>query len=638
MAATDARPVPRKNAAYRFYFAIRKPSDSTLITTWTGADSEVSLDGAAYSDCTNEATEIGTTGTGYIDLTSSEMNADCVILKVTVTNSGAVPLVFTLFPEEVGDYRCNVEQFGGSNGTFSGGRPEVNTTHAAGTAWGSGAITAASIASDAITAAKIADNAIDAGAIASDAITAAKIASDAISAAKIATGAITAAKFAAGAIDAAAIANGAIDAATFAADVDAEILSYIVDDATRIDASALNTLSSHDPGEAIMGATDLGTGAGLTTLATQANVDTIVAKLPSKAFLTGTEAEAGNIELDEANGLPTVIESIADEVQTRTIAAVTTVSSVSGSVGSVTGNVGGNVVGNVNGDLVGSVLGNVAGDVQGNVDGKVLGTGAGTITGTGVRAVDSSGNAIAPSSATTTIASYLDTEVAAILAAVDTEVAAIKAKTDQLTFTVANKVDATATVDVDEEAIADAVWDEAIAGHLTAGTTGAKLNSAASAGDPWATPVPGSYAAGTAGAKIGKIGTPNAIYPSDNPNVEDPMFTLIAGDTYSTDLGNAKRRQSPAGATFPDPTGRTISMGIGRLDSEPDLVVVEGTLVSWTDGVVTADFPFTAEETATLDPDTDQGKYGCSWGVAYAAGFRTAEVGEIQSVREWVNE
>jgi len=42
-------------------------------------------------------------------------------------------------------------------------------------------------------------------------------------------------------ITAAAIANGAIDAATFAADVDAEILSYIVDDATRIDASSLNT-------------------------------------------------------------------------------------------------------------------------------------------------------------------------------------------------------------------------------------------------------------------------------------------------------------------------------------------------------------------------------------------------------------
>ncbi len=107
MAATDARPVPRKNTAYRFYFAIRKPSDATLITTWAGQDSEVSLDGAGYNDCTAEATEIGTTGTGYIDLTAAEMNADAVMLKVTVTNTGAVPLVFTLYPEEAGDYRVD---------------------------------------------------------------------------------------------------------------------------------------------------------------------------------------------------------------------------------------------------------------------------------------------------------------------------------------------------------------------------------------------------------------------------------------------------------------------------------------------------------------------------------------------------
>lgn len=104
MAATDARPVPRKNAAWRVYFAIRK-NDGTLITSWTGADSEVSLDGAAFADCTNEATEIGTSGCGYLDLTSSEMNADAVTIKITVTNTSALPLVLTVFPEEAGDYR-----------------------------------------------------------------------------------------------------------------------------------------------------------------------------------------------------------------------------------------------------------------------------------------------------------------------------------------------------------------------------------------------------------------------------------------------------------------------------------------------------------------------------------------------------
>lgn len=49
---------------------------------------------------------------------------------------------------------------------------------------------------------------------------------------------------------------------------------------------------------------------------------------------------------------------------------------------------------------------------------------------------------LATAAALATVDDFLDTEVAAILAAVDTEVAAIKAKTDSLTFTVAGQVDA----------------------------------------------------------------------------------------------------------------------------------------------------------------------------------------------------
>lgn len=105
MPAGDARPVPRKNTAFRLYFAVRNSTTGALITSWTGADSEVSLDGGSFADCTNEATEIGTSGCGFIDLTSSEMNADAVVYKLTLTNSNALPLVLTLFPEEAGDYR-----------------------------------------------------------------------------------------------------------------------------------------------------------------------------------------------------------------------------------------------------------------------------------------------------------------------------------------------------------------------------------------------------------------------------------------------------------------------------------------------------------------------------------------------------
>ena len=54
---------------------------------------------------------------------------------------------------------------------------------------------------------------------------------------------------------------------------------------------------------------------------------------------------------------------------------------------------------------------------------------------------------------------------------------------------------------------ADAVWDEAIADHVSAGSTGLALNSAGSAGDPWATALPGAYGAGTAGSILSTVNT-----------------------------------------------------------------------------------------------------------------------------------
>ncbi len=50
--------------------------------------------------------------------------------------------------------------------------------------------------------------------------------------------------------------------------------------------------------------------------------------------------------------------------------------------------------------------------------------------------------------------------------------------------------------------IADAVWDEALSGHTTAGSAGKKLGDQSSS-DPWATALPGSYGAGTAGKILG---------------------------------------------------------------------------------------------------------------------------------------
>lgn len=121
---------------------------------------------------------------------------------------------------------------------------------------------------------------------------------------------------------------------------------------------------------------------------------------------------------------------------------------VSGSVGSVTGNVGGNVAGSV-----GSVTGNVGGNVTGSIGSLATQAKADVNAEVDTALTDYDGptNAemeartlVAASYATAanqvTIAGYLDTEIAAILA----DVTAIKAKTDQLTFTTANRVDATA--------------------------------------------------------------------------------------------------------------------------------------------------------------------------------------------------
>jgi hypothetical protein len=120
MASTDARPVPKKNTAFRHYFAIRD-NTGALVTSWAGQDTELSQDGGAFADATNEATEIGTSGVGYIDLTATEMNNDAVIVKVSVTNTDALTYVITLFPEEGGDIRVDATHVGGDAIQQTGG-------------------------------------------------------------------------------------------------------------------------------------------------------------------------------------------------------------------------------------------------------------------------------------------------------------------------------------------------------------------------------------------------------------------------------------------------------------------------------------------------------------------------------------
>jgi hypothetical protein len=128
-----------------------------------------------------------------------------------------------------------------------------------------------------------------------------------------------------------------------------------------------------------------------------------------------------------------------------------------------------------------------------------------------------------------TVAGYLDTEVAAILAAVDTEVAAILADTNELQTDLVNGgrldllIDAikaktdnlpaspAAVSDIPTAAaVADAAWDEALSGHTGAGSAGLALATASSGGvDPsvladavWDEALSGHSTAGTSGKKL----------------------------------------------------------------------------------------------------------------------------------------
>ena len=136
MASTDARPFPIKNTAYRVTFPILD-ADGDLVTGAASLDSEVSKDGGTFADCTNEATEIATSsGMYYLDLSSTEMNADTVAIIVKTGTSGAKTTPIVLYPQEADDIKVSVTHWLGTAAATptTAGVPEVDITHWNGTA------------------------------------------------------------------------------------------------------------------------------------------------------------------------------------------------------------------------------------------------------------------------------------------------------------------------------------------------------------------------------------------------------------------------------------------------------------------------------------------------------------------------
>lgn len=244
------------------YFTIGYESAvlNTTIATLASQTSFTLTDGPAEDDALNGSVVV------IHDIASAVQLGQAYVLDYTGSSKTVTLAAGTTFTAAVGDNisvmpRTDLSYILGTLVSTSTAQLGVNTVNAGGTAWGSGAITAGSIATDAIDADAIAANAIDAGAIA--------------------TGAITAAKFAAGAIDAAAIATGAIDADALAADAVTEIRSYFAGTAdsgtttTLVDAALTQANTDHWNGSTLLITSGVMAGQVRTITAFSTATDTI---------------------------------------------------------------------------------------------------------------------------------------------------------------------------------------------------------------------------------------------------------------------------------------------------------------------------------------------------------------------------
>lgn len=240
MSSTDARPIPRKNTAFRVTFPLLD-ADGDLVTGASSLDSEVSIDGGTFSDCTNEATEIATSsGMYYLDLTSSEMNGDTVAVIVKSASAKTLPLVF--YPEEAGDVRVDVVQISGDSTAADNCELMFDGTGYAGGTSKLG-VDVVAISGDSAAADNL-ETATDGGSynIGGGGVVAASVTgavgsvTGAVASVTGAVGSVTGSvgSVAAGGITASSIATGAVDADALAADAVDEILDEVVEGSTTL--------------------------------------------------------------------------------------------------------------------------------------------------------------------------------------------------------------------------------------------------------------------------------------------------------------------------------------------------------------------------------------------------------------------
>jgi hypothetical protein len=497
-------------------------SSQTSFTLTSGPAEDDALNGCVV--CIHDVASAVQLGFAVVsDYTGSTKT---VTLAAGTTFTAAATDNIAVFPP------INLALIAGSAVSTSSAQLGVNVVNAAGTAWGSGAITAASIASDAITAAKIATGAIDADAIADNAIDAGAIASGAITSAKFAAGAITASVIATDAIDADALATDAVTELTDAMKTAFGLVTGTADSGTTttmVDAALTQADTDYWKGSLIVFTSGTISGqARLITAFTPASDTVTFTPATTQAVGTNTYLliPKGRVDVElwdgsAVNALASGrVDATVGAMQTDTLTAAAlaadAVTEIQAGLSTLTQANVRTAVGlaSANLDTQLSTIDTVADAIL--VDTAEIG-----VAGAGLTAVpwNAAWDAEVESEATDALTAYdpptkaeLDSAVANVsVDEIQASAVADLFNTDSGT-TYGAAVAGSAVKEIADNAggsalteagIADAVWDEALAGHLGAGSTGAALNAAGSAGDPWSTAIPGAYGAGTAGKILG---------------------------------------------------------------------------------------------------------------------------------------
>jgi hypothetical protein len=113
VAAGDAKAIAIYGALTRIVVPIFTTTGTVVTGGLTGLAATRSIDEATAAATTNTPTEIATnSGVVYLDLTAAEMTCNCLFISITATNSGAVPAVIVLYPQQLVSVRTGTAQAG----------------------------------------------------------------------------------------------------------------------------------------------------------------------------------------------------------------------------------------------------------------------------------------------------------------------------------------------------------------------------------------------------------------------------------------------------------------------------------------------------------------------------------------------